>query len=472
MKGPLSAYASAMLRSTTTASGQSTLPGWLLTPLAMLAGQDVAMPGSTSWADERLLRKAIALFQAASSRRSGKGAAAWQFSSDGRQAIQVLPQVSDRDQQRAFNELSRRLESITMNHPRLAPILEAAVQQGYPYLAARIGEGFQALTRRFGLPLPPQQAMQIAAQVSSALEYAHYRGVIHGAFDLTDVLVNEQGQASLLGVGVEQLRHRLGASGVGILSPLLPPEVESGQQPADVRADVYAMGALLYVLLTGRVPSSGQQVQLAETLPDVSAALDALMTRALATNPQDRYPSLNELNRDLRLAQRTPRAAPRPALQRRVQPPPVSRTPSSGRAGDGAATPSRAPATTPDGFPEPMPMPEIDFSALEQVLEMPQIAEWVQIEIPPAPEIPQIDWAELLQPVDLSEWAGVTISLPYEAVTTLETDPLVAAAMAVKATEQTQQSRQRPARRPAEFTAPQPAPKDQPAAKPRRVRRP
>lgn len=122
-------------------------------------------------------------------------------------------------------------------------------------------------------------------------------------------------------------------------------------------------------------------------------------------------------------------------------------------------------------------MPEIDFTALEQVLEMPQIAEWVQIEIPPAPEIPQIDWAELLQPVDLSQWAGETISLPYEAAETLEADPLVAAAMAVKATEQTQQSRQRPARRPAEFTTPQPAPKtqpaakSQPAAKQRRVRR-
>lgn len=122
-------------------------------------------------------------------------------------------------------------------------------------------------------------------------------------------------------------------------------------------------------------------------------------------------------------------------------------------------------------------MPEIDFTALEQVLEMPQIAEWVQIEIPPAPEIPQVDWAELLQPVDLSQWAGETISLPYEAAETLEADPLVAAAMAVKATEQTQQSRQRPARRPAEFTAPQPAPKaqpaakSQPAAKQRRVRR-
>ena len=115
-------------------------------------------------------------------------------------------------------------------------------------------------------------------------------------------------------------------------------------------------------------------------------------------------------------------------------------------------------------------MPEIDFSSLNQALEMPEVAEWVQIEIPPAPEIPQVDWAELLQLVDVSSFSSETISLPYAAAETLAPDPLVAAAMAVKATEQKQQSRQRAARQPAE-SAPLPS-KAQSPAKPRRVRRP
>lgn len=477
MKSPFSPFASSILHNTTTATGKSTLPGWMVAILALLAGETIAASPDTGWANENLVRKAIALYRAASLRSGGDAAVNWQFSSDGSQAIQVLPSPADPQQRQSFVDISRRLESVTMNHPRLAPILEASYQQGYPFLAARIEKGFQSLTRRFGLPLDPQQAMQIAEQVTSALEYAHYRGMIHGSFDLTDILVNERGQTNVLGVGVEQLRQRLGAGGVTIISPLLPPEVESGAQPADMRTDVYAMGALLYVLLTGRVPSAGQQIQLSQTLPAVPAALDAVLTKALAEKPEARYTSLMEMGRDLRVAMRAPRAATRPATAppRRSDASPVRRTPSTPTVAHSAPQATKAPGTTPDGFPEPLPMPDIDFSSLNQVLEMPQIDAWVQIDIPPAPEIPKVDWAELLQLVDVSALSSETISLPYAAAETLAPDPLVAAAMAVKATEQKQQNRQRTARQPAD-TAPRPEaappPGKTPAAKQRRVRRP
>jgi hypothetical protein len=399
--------------------------------------------------------------------------------------VQVLPPATDSVQQQAFMELSRRLESVTMNHPRLAPILESAVQQGYPFVAARIGEGFESLTRRLGLPLDPEKAMQIAEQVMSALEYAHYRNVIHGSFDLQDILINERGQASLLGVGVAQLRQRLGAAGVLLASPLLPPEVESGAQPADKRTDVFAMGALLYVLLTGRVPAAGQQTHLAQSIPAVPAALDAVMTKALAENPDERYPSLMEMNRDLRVALRAPRAIARPSTpaQRSVGPAPTRTHQPSATSPRGGAlgTPARPLGVTPDGFPEPLPMPVIDFSALEQVLQMPEVAALVAIEIPPAPEIPKVNWAEMLQPVDLSAFAGAGGALTYPTIETLAPDPLVAAAMAVKAAEHSQQNRQRSARQPAEKAArPAPAPASgaepspapaKPPAKPRRIRR-
>jgi serine/threonine protein kinase len=426
-----------------------------------------------------MVRRAIALYRASTSRGGSQATIDWQFSPNGRQAVQVLPMPANSLQQQAFDELSRRLESVTMNHPRLAPILEAAVQQGYPFLAARIGEGFQALTKRFGLPMEPEQAMRVAEQVTSALEYAHYRGVIHGGFDLQDVLVNEQGQASLLGVGVEQMRQRLGATGVTVLSPLLPPEVASGAQPADMRTDVYAMGALLYVLLTGRVPAAGQQIQLSHAIPAVPVAVDAVLTRALAVKPEERYPSLLEMNRELRVALRAPRAVTKPSTpaQRSVDAAPAHKSPPGATpTARSALQPARAPGTTPDGFPEALPMPDIDFSSLNQALEMPEVAALVQIDIPPAPEIPKIDWGELLQMVDVSAFSSETVSLPYAAAETLAPDPLVAAAMAVKATEQRQQSRQRTAQQPVD-TAPRPqaAPTSSkvqpPPAKPRRVRR-
>lgn len=492
MKSPFSGLAESVLKSTTAPSGRSTLPDWLVAPLAVLAGQDTTVTKEAGWADENVVRKAIALYRAASARGGGQAAASWQFSPNGRQAVQVLPPATDGLQEQMFMELSRRLESVTMNHPRLAPILEAAVQQGYPYLAARVGEGFEALTRRVGLPLEPAKALRVAEQVVSALEYAHYRNVIHGSFDLQDILLNEQGQASLLGVGVEQLRQRLGVTGVMLASPLLPPEVESGAQPADKRTDVFAMGALFYVLLTGRVPAAGQQIQLSQSIPGVPAALDAVMTKALAENPDERYPSLVEMNRDLSVALRAPRAVARPSTpaQRSLGPAPARTHQPSATSSRGGApaipAPARAPGVLPDGFPEQLPMPAIDFSALEQALVMPEVAALVAIEIPPAPEIPRIDWAEMLQPVDLSAFAGSSGALTYPAIETLAPDPLVAAAMAVKATERSQQNRQRQTRQPADIpartasvpasaeAAPQvkpPPASTKPPAKPRRIRR-
>lgn len=468
MKNPFSMLAESVLHNTTTAAGQSTLPGWLVTPLAIMTGEDVKPAKAPGWVDENVVRKAIALYRAANARSASPAAVGWQFSPDGLQAVQVLPPPADDLQDPAFEELGRRLASVTMNHPRLAPVLERAMRQGYPFLAARIGEGFQSLTRRLDLPLPPQQALQIGEQVMSALEFAHYRGILHGAFDLHDVLVNERGQISLLGVGVEQLRANLGAPGVALVSPLLPPEVASGLQPPDKRTDVFAMGALLYVLLTGRVPAAGQQIELSQSLPDVPAAVDAVMTRALAVDPDQRYPSLTEMYRDLRMALRARRAVARPSApaQRSVAPAPARRPSPSGTP---RVVPAPAAVATLEGFPEPIAMPVIDFSSLEQTLKMPEVAALTAIEIPPAPEIPKIDWATLLQPVDLSSLGGPASDLSYASTETLAPDPLVAAIMAVKATESVQQSRQRPARRPstpASADAVQPA--SPPAAAPAR----
>ncbi len=476
MRNPLSALAESVLQSTTTAAGQFTLPNWLVNSLVALTGDDAKPIKEPGWVDENVLRRAIALYRAANARSASPTAIGWQFTPNGLQAIQVLSPPADSAQELVLEELGRRLASVTMNHPRLAPVLERAMRQGYPYLAARIDEGFQSLTRRFDLPLPPQRALQIGEQVISALEFAHYRDILHGAFDLHDVFVNERAQVSLLGVGVEQLRQQLGAPGAALVSPLLPPEVASGARLPDKRTDVFAMGALLYVLLTDRVPAAGQPIDLSQSLPDVPVALDAVMTKALAEDPDRRYPSLTEMYHDLRVALRARRAVARPSTpaQRSIAPSPArTASPVSAQ----RAVPSPAATATPDGFPESVAMPLIDISVLEQPLEMPEIAAVATIEIPPAPEMPKIDWVTLLQPVDLSGLGGPASDLSYASAETLAPDPLVAAIMAVEATEGMQKSRQHPARKPAGS----PQPTDQPAAapasqpkaptKPRRVRR-
>ncbi len=446
----LSSLAGALLNATIGSNGKSTLPDWLVTQLAVAAGSDSEQQAmDNGWIDDTLIRKAIGLYRAATARSSEPAAATWQFSANGLQAVQVLPPAEDSSHESAFLNLSRRVESVTLNHPRLAPVRQAAVQQGYPYLAARIGEGFQSLTRRFKLPLEdPRQAMRVVEQVSSALEYAHYRGMFHGSFDLHDILVNEQGQVRLLGVGLAQLRSRLNEHAAQIITPLLPPEVETGQEFPNASSDVFAVAALMYILLKGRVPAAGQQIALSQSIATVPAALDVVLTKALAENPAERYPSLVEMNRDLRVALRAPRAVTRPSKPAQPHAAPVASAASAGsvrRTAAKAAAPT--PSARPDGFPPQLPMPEIDFSALEQTLLMPEVEALVPVEIPKPPEIPRIDWMEMLKPVDLSQFAGETIALPYAAVETLAPDPLVAAAMAVTSTEQSIQNRQRAMRK-------------------------
>ena len=436
MTSLISKLATAILSSVTSDNGQSTLPNWLVTPLAMLSGQDIATDQQTGWADESLIRKAVALYRAATVRGNGKAAVSWQFSPDGSKAVQVLAPVSDDLQRQAFTEFSRRLTSITLNHPRLAPILEAGYQQGYPFLAARVGEGFQSLPRRLGLPLEPKKALAIAEQITSALEYAHYRGVFHGSFDLGDILVNQRGQLTLLGVGVEQMRQRMGILGATLPSQLAPPEVEKGAQVPDANTDVYAMGAMLYVLLTGRVPAFGQRVQLSQTLAGVPAGVDAVLTRALAERPEDRYASLAEMAQELRVAIRAPHAVAKPSA------PPTAtavRAPSPALRAAKLARPSQPPKRL-DGFPEDLPMPEIDFSAFENQFSVQQDDAAFHIPMPAAPEMPKVDWVDRLSPLDVSQWQGKN-PVPYATPETLAPDPLVAAMMAVKATEQTQQTR-------------------------------
>ena len=156
--------------------------------------------------------------------------------------------------------------------------------------------------------MDPEQALRITQQVAEALEYAHHRGLIHGSLGLDNILITDSGQLTVLGVGVEQLRHLLEPQGPANVSTLASPEVVAGEE-ADARADVFAVGALLYVLLTGKMPAAGKPVALSQDLPAVPPAVDAVLTKALAADPADRYPDLFEMSRDLRMAIHSPRSS-------------------------------------------------------------------------------------------------------------------------------------------------------------------
>jgi hypothetical protein len=198
-----------------------------------------------------------------------------------------------------------------IDHPNVIPVFYAGEQEGRLYLAMRYvaGEDLRTLVRREG-PLDPVRAVRILAQVASALDAAHASGIVHRDVKPANVLLGGGDHAYLTDFGLTKRVHSTSgttqAGGwVGTLGYVSPEQIRG--EGVDARADVYALGCVLHTALTGTPPHQRDSdegtlwahlhdppVPLPDTVP---AALDAVVTRALAKDPDERYPSAGDLGR-------------------------------------------------------------------------------------------------------------------------------------------------------------------------------
>ena len=199
----------------------------------------------------------------------------------------------------------------TLKHPGILPLFDSGegdrgLWYSMPYVA-----GGTLRIRLKGRPLEVAEAIRIACEVAIALEYAHRRGVIHRDIKPENLLLEASGAVRVGDFGIGRmfdasgLEETLTRSGVLIGTPTyMSPEQALGERALDGRTDVYGLGCVLFEMLAGSPPYPAATPQQAiarhlkdpipsvrRTAAEVPPALDAVVTRALAKSPADRFPT-------------------------------------------------------------------------------------------------------------------------------------------------------------------------------------
>ncbi len=291
---------------------------------------------------------------------------AYQASVDRYVALKVLPQSLAKDPQfvERFKQEAQLLARL--QHPHILPVHDYGESEGYTYIAMPFIESGTLTDLMRGQPLPLDRAASIIAQVGDALDYAHSQGLVHRDVKPSNVLIDQRGNCLLTDFGIAKMMagtQHLTSTGAVMGTPAyMSPEQGRGDR-VDARSDIYALGIILYELVTGRVPFKAEtplatifkHIQDPLPLPHLfnpalPEAVERIILKALAKQPEDRYATAGEMVRALQAtvnnlglataAVPLGPAAPEPtAAISATTPPPVAAVPPAGAAAKPAGVP-------------------------------------------------------------------------------------------------------------------------------------
>ena len=202
-----------------------------------------------------------------------------------------------------------------LNHPHVVTVIDAGEDEGYPYIVFEYvaGETLKEQIKRTGR-LPTGEAIAYAIEIGRALSAAHTERLIHRDVKPQNVLIDAEGRPKVTDFGIARSLETEGLTATGRVlgtTDYVAPEQAMGE-PATEQSDIYALGVVLYEMLTGEVPfKADTQVGVAmkhvrDPLPDVralrpeaSAAVGAIVENATAKSPEHRYATMAEMLADL-----------------------------------------------------------------------------------------------------------------------------------------------------------------------------
>jgi serine/threonine-protein kinase len=235
-------------------------------------------------------------------------------------AVKVLRADLARDPQFQMRFRREAQNAAALNHPAIVAVYDTGEVESefgpLPYIVMEFvdGQTLREIVKGTG-PLSHQRVMEVMADVCAALDFSHRHGIIHRDVKPANVMITRGGAVKVMDFGIARAladgQNMTQTAAVIGTAQYLSPEQARGEA-VDARSDVYAAGCVLFELLTGEPPFSGDSpVAVAyqhvredvrrpsEVNPDVPPALDSIVLKAMSKNPANRYQSAAEMRSDL-----------------------------------------------------------------------------------------------------------------------------------------------------------------------------
>jgi serine/threonine protein kinase len=252
-------------------------------------------------------------------------------------ALKFLPEKLTTDKRALERFLREARAAAALNHPHICTIYEIGEHEGQHFIVMELLEGVTLQYRIAGRPLPKQEVVELAMQISDALDAAHSKGIIHRDIKPANLFITVRGQAKVLDFGLAKLmsqeaRETAAVDGpaidatiednltvtgttVGTVAYMSPEQVRG--EDLDARTDLFSFGTVLYEMATGRQTSSGQSTALTyEAIlhhaptsairinPEIPPKLEEIIEKTLEKDRELRYQSAGELRADLKRLKR------------------------------------------------------------------------------------------------------------------------------------------------------------------------
>lgn len=236
-------------------------------------------------------------------------------------AIKFLPDHIAGDSESRERFVNEAKAAAALNHPNIAQIYAIENSEDAQFIVMEYVDGTELIEAIRESPLHPEVAIGYATQIANGLQAAHEKGIIHRDIKPANIMITADRQVKIMDFGLAKmadaaLKTRQGTT-LGTVAYMSPEQAQG--MTVDFRTDIWSLGVVFYQMVAGKTPFEGDYEQvliyailnespekLAETRPEIPAEIDALIEKALAKNPADRFATMAEMIAALNAIQAKP----------------------------------------------------------------------------------------------------------------------------------------------------------------------